>query len=210
MISRLHYITQDLPDKNHEQLAKEACEAGIDWIQLRIKNKAATEILPIALRVKEVCDQYKVKLIINDYVNIAKEVKAHGVHLGKEDMSAFEARTILGDNYIIGTSTNTFEDIFKNAQLPIDYCGLGPFKFTNTKEKLNPILGIEGYRKIMEQYLSQRLSVPIIVIGGITLNDIETLLQCSIFGVAISSYITNSPDKKNTIQNIKLLLNKQL
>src|ERR1700758_3328524 len=111
MISKLQYITQDVEGKSHQQLAEEACTVGADWVQLRVKSKSAIEWKKIAMEAVTICNKHKAKLIINDNVSLAKEIGAHGVHLGKEDMNPVEARKILGNNFIIGGTANTFEDI---------------------------------------------------------------------------------------------------
>ena len=199
-ISRLQYITQDVPYKTHPQLAEEACIAGVEWIQLRIKNKTQEDWLVIAKEVKQVCEKYKAQLIINDNAQIAKEVKAYGIHLGKDDMPVTEARKLLGEKFIIGATANTFEDILKLVEEKADYIGLGPFRFTTTKEKLSPVLNIEGYKEIMEKCDLHKINIPVIAVGGITSNDVEALLEAGVHGVAISSYITNSTNKVQTIQ----------
>src|ERR1700761_9300208 len=149
-ISRLHYITQDnIFGYTHAQLAEEACMAGVEWLQLRTKHKSASEWKQIALDVKKVCDKYNTRLIINDNVKLTKEVGAAGVHLGQNDMPVAEARKLLGKDFIIGGTANNLMDIEDHIQAGVDYIGLGPFWFTKTKEKLKPVLGLEGYRKIM-------------------------------------------------------------
>src|ERR1700758_5408380 len=111
MILKLQYITQDVEGKSHMQLAEEACIAGVGWIQLRLKNKAEEEVKKIAIATQDVCIKNNARLIINDNVSLVKEIGADGVHLGKEDMNPVEARKILGNNFIIGGTANTFEDI---------------------------------------------------------------------------------------------------
>src|ERR1035437_10002712 len=122
-ISYLHYITQETAGITHDELALSACLSGVDWIQLRVKNKSYSEWLDIALKTELVCRKYNVKLIINDNVSIAKAVNADGVHLGKTDMSPLEARLLLGADAIIGGTANTFEDIKILAASGIDYIG---------------------------------------------------------------------------------------
>jgi len=198
LISRLHYITQDLPDFTHAQLAELACKGGADWIQLRVKNKLQDEWLKIAQETKLICLKYNAKLIINDNIEIAKEIQADGVHLGKEDMNALEARKILGDDVIIGGSTNTLEDVEQQITNKCDYIGIGPFRFTSTKENINPILGLDGIKKIADQSAHK---IPIIAIGGITVKDIRSLLQTGIYGIAVSSGINLSTDKINATES---------
>lgn len=192
MISRFHYITQDVPDFSHAQLAEFACEGGADWVQLRVKNKSFDEWKKIAEETKLVCLRYGAKLIINDNVRIAKEVGADGVHLGKQDMNPKEARKILGKNFIIGGSSNTMDEVKWLMDNDVDYIGLGPFHFTSTKEKLNPVLGSEGIKIIAEKFGKQ---IPIIAIGGIKAKDIGSLMQAGIHGVAVSSGINMAEDK---------------
>lgn len=199
MISRLHYITQDMLDLSHAQLAEHACKGGADWVQLRVKNKSYSDWLKIAQEVKLVCLHYNAKLIINDNVKIAQEINADGVHLGKDDMNPLEARRILGEKSIIGGSTNTFEDVKRQIKNKCNYIGLGPFKFTSTKEKLNPVLGLEGIKKIAEEFAGK---IPIIAIGGITKEDIQPLLKTGVYGIAVSSTINLSAHQANTTQNI--------
>jgi len=202
MISKLHYITQYLEEKSHSQLAEEACLAGVDWIQLRVKNRSHAEWKEIALETLKVCKKHKARLIINDNVTLAKEIGADGVHLGKEDISAAEARKILGASFIIGGTANTFEDISVHASAGVDYIGLGPFRFTSTKEKLSPILGTEGYKSIIEKCKSENIRIPIIAIGGITVNDIPKILETGIYGIAVASEITKSENKLYTVKEL--------
>lgn len=205
MISRLHYITQDLPGFSHPQLAELACKGGTDWVQLRVKNKEYDEWLKIAQETKLICLKHRAKLIINDNIQIAKEIGADGVHLGKDDMNPKEARKILGKNFIIGGSTNTMEDVRWQMENGVDYVGIGPYRFTSTREKLNPVLGLDGIRKIAEQFGNK---IPMIAIGGIKLEDVESLMQTGIQGVAVSSGINLTEDKSKTVRRFISALKK--
>jgi len=207
MISRLHYITQDLPDFSHAELAEFACKSGADWVQLRVKNKSFEEWLKIAEETKSFCKKFGVKLIINDNVQIAKEISADGIHLGKDDMNPKEARKILGKNFIIGGSTNTAGDVRKRIEEGCDYIGVGPFRYTSTKEKINPVLGLEGIKGIAEEFGKQ---IPIIAIGGIQLEDIESLMQTGIHGLAVSSAINLQQDKVEMIKQFVSSLQKEI
>jgi thiamine-phosphate pyrophosphorylase len=203
MISKLHYITQELAGYSHSALAEQACIAGVDWVQLRIKNKTYDEQIIIANKTAEICKKYNAKLIINDNVKLAKEINADGVHLGKTDMEPAEARKILGNGFIIGGTANTFEDISRLVQSGVEYIGLGPFRFTSTKENLSPILGIEGYKNIMKKCRGEGINIPIISIGGIKSEDVMTLMETGIHGVAVSSAINMSNNKKNTVEKFR-------
>ncbi len=210
MISNLQYITQDAEFYTHAQLAKRACEAGANWIQLRIKNKSDEEWKVIALETLSICKKYSAKLIINDNVLLVKEIGAHGVHLGKEDMSTAEARSFLGSDFIIGGTANTFEDIKMHAVSNVDYIGLGPFTFTDTKQKLSPVLGIEGYKTILQQCKNENINIPLLAIGGITESDVEEILSTGIYGVAVSGAMTHSLNIKVTVSNFYSALEKSM
>ncbi len=200
MISKLHYITQEIEGKTHSQFAEEACRGGVKWVQLRLKNKSEQEWKEIALETLAVCKKYNAKLIINDNVVLAKEINADGVHLGNQDMSIVEARKILGNHFIIGGTANTFEDIKMHTAAGVDYIGVGPFRFTSTKEKLSPVLGLEGYAAIMQQCKSEKINIPIIAIGGIIPSDVSQIIETGVYGVAIAGYINHSERKEEVIK----------
>lgn len=188
-ISKLHYITQEVPGKAHWQLAEEACRGGVKWVQLRVKNKSQDEWLDIALKTFAVAKKYGSRLIVNDNVAIARETNADGVHLGKTDMDVTEARRILGDNAIVGGTANTWDDVKTLAGKGVDYIGVGPYRFTTTKEKLSAILGLTGYESILGQCADHKIKIPIIAIGGILKTDVIPLLETGVYGVAIASSI---------------------
>jgi len=199
-ISKLQYIT------SNPIHAEKACKGGADWIQLRVKNKSFEEWKVLALETKRICKLYKAKLIINDNVLLAKEINAAGVHLGKEDMSLTEARKILGEKFIIGGTANTIEDIMRLHRMNVDYIGLGPFRFTSTKEKLSPVIGINGYIYMFPELKRRDMNIPVIAVGGIRTGDVKSLIKAGVYGVALSSAITNTNDiTKSTQEFIKLL-----
>lgn len=193
-ISKLHYVTANPAH------AEEACKGGINWIQLRVKHRNDDDWKMIAEETKVICHRYGTKLIINDSVKLARLVNADGVHLGKEDMPPDEARKLLGPDFIIGGTANTFEDIERLAALKVDYIGLGPFRFTKTKDNLSALLGLQGYLDIMKECVTQHINVPVIAIGGIKLNDVEEILATGVYGVAVSSAISESGDIAATAQ----------
>ena len=186
---RFQFITHCTDKYDYYQSAEMALQGGCKWIQLRIKNKPVDEIKPIALRLKTLCKLHNAVFLLDDHVELCKEIEADGVHLGKQDMYPQKAREILGKNYIIGNTCNTYEDICESIKYPIDYIGLGPFRFTSTKENLSPILGIEKYELIVRECRTNNNYIPLVAIGGITADDILPILQTGINGVALSSAI---------------------
>lgn len=199
-IQPLQYITHGSPEEQIQQ-AKDACEAGVRWIQLRLKNVDDILLLQTALTIKAICTEYNAVFIVNDHVHIALAVDADGVHLGKEDSTPTDARILLGPEKIIGGTSNTLEDIEQLAQANVDYIGLGPYRFTKTKEKLSPVLGTEGYVNILLAMKQKNIRIPVIAIGGIQNEDVEDLMQTGVYGVAVSSSITHSMNKQDTVQS---------
>ena len=202
MIDQLHYISQQQGDSGHIETIKKALDAGCKWIQLRVKNQPESVVKSLATEAKKLCDSYDAKLIINDFPHIAMEVNAYGVHLGLLDMTITEARDIVGNEMIIGGTANTFEHIIQRVNEGANYVGLGPFRFTRTKEKLSPVLGLEGYQTIMKRLKENNIQIPIIAIGGLEVTDVEWLRATGIHGVALSGTITFSNDPKATVNEL--------
>ncbi|SDZ86891.1 thiamine-phosphate diphosphorylase [Flavobacterium gillisiae] len=203
MFNKLQYISQGNTVDEQLNNIHQALDNGCKWVQVRFKNHFSDDAFTLAETVKILCEEYLANFIINDNVYLAQQIAADGVHLGIDDMSISEARTILGDTKIIGATANTFEDIQNHIQNGCDYIGLGPFKFTTTKGNLSPILGLEGYRTIMEKMQENGLTTPVYAIGGITLDDVEQILQTGIYGIAVSGLITQATNKKKTIKQLK-------
>ncbi|MGV3507929.1 MAG: thiamine phosphate synthase [Sphingobacteriaceae bacterium] len=206
LVTNLHFLSAEPPELTHLECIEKACRAGVDWVQLRVKNKPLDEIIAIAKQSKIICDSYGIRLIINDHPSIAKAVAAYGLHLGKEDMSVTEARKIVGDEMIIGGTANTIEDVITHAKNGVNYIGCGPFRFTRTKAKLSPVLGLDGYKNIQTEAKRLNIQIPIIAIGGIETEDIAAILQTGISGVAVSSLIAFASDPKQEVSKIKELL----
>ncbi len=212
-IAALQYLTQDLPGFSHRAQVQMACEAGMRWVQLRVKNSPYQEWLKIAEEVRMITQEFNATLIINDNPFIAKEVKADGVHLGINDLGVNDARQLLGDEFIIGASAHSLNELYAINNTCIDYVGLGPVHLTQTKNNLDPILGLEGFKEIIEEVRSG-ISKPIIAIGGIKLNDVESLFHAGADGVAVSSAINLSPDPQKTlaqfIDQIRIFRNQEV
>ncbi|MCO5247682.1 MAG: thiamine phosphate synthase [Chitinophagales bacterium] len=189
LISRLHIITQDLENFSHIDQIRVACESGADWIQLRIKDTVYDKWKQIAEASKNICKEYGAKLIVNDSVQFAINIKADGVQLGYDDMPVHSARMLLGDEAIIGGSANTLEEAIKIYNEGANYIIVGPYKFTPNKKEMHHLLGVEGYDEMIDNLHNRGIDIPIIAIGGIRRNDLSSLLTTKIHGVAVSSAI---------------------
>jgi len=166
-----------------------------------MKEATASLIIDTAHQLKAICKQNDAVFIINDSVSTAQEVDADGVHLGKDDISIKEARSILGAEKIIGATCNSIKEIYFAIENGADYIGLGPYKHTTTKKKLSPILGIEGYRSIMEELNNNKVFFPIVAIGGIELGDVDALMRSGITGVAVSGGILGADDIEKAVKS---------
>lgn len=202
MMECLHYITKDDAGFSHEELCELACAAGVPLVQLRRKNVSEQELLASAKACREITGRYGVKLIINDHVDIALEVGADGVHLGLGDLDTGEARKRCPKDFVIGGTANSFEDLVHHYANGVDYVGLGPFRFTSTKERLSPVLGIEGYRMIVQRMREVGMQLPVIAIGGITLEDCADLKESGVHGIAVSALITEAADKERVVKTV--------
>lgn len=189
--NRLMLITHQTETYTDYEEAKRFLEGGGSWVQLRQKEGLDREM---AHRLAELCRQKNGVLCVDDNVDIALEIGADAVHLGKNDMPVDEAWKVVRKahrekDFLIGATTNTFEDIRQAARSGASYIGLGPFRFTQTKKRLSPILGLEGYRRIISQCEEAGIHLPIYAIGGIELEDIPDLMKTGVHGIAISGSI---------------------
>ena len=185
----VQFITHFTASISYSDSARIALEGGCRWVQLRMKDASSEELKATAVQVQELCRQYGATFIIDD-------------HLGKLDMPIKEARERLGKDFIIGGTANTFEDIRQHAADGADYIGCGPFRFTTTKQKLSPILGLDGYHSILTQMREEGITIPVVAIGGITREDIPSLKASGLNGIALSGGILKAENPVREMETI--------
>lgn len=188
----LQYITNGQTPKEvlNETLA--ALKGGCKWVQVRMKNATDTEVEEAVKLLKPLCAKAGAILLLDDRVELAKKLEVDGVHLGKNDMDPAEARKILGQAMIIGSTANTLEDLLEiQSKGASDYAGVGPLRFTTTKKNLAPVLGYEGYKRILSH---PDISIPVVAIGSVNIADVKPLVKAGAQGVAVSGSIRNSDD----------------
>lgn len=190
----LQYISHFTPQISYAEGIRMALEGGCRWIQLRMKDAPAEEIIACAEEVIPLCRRHGAKFLLDDHVELVRQLGADGVHLGKNDMPVDEARKILGPDIIIGGTANTIEDIIRLNKQGADYIGCGPFRFTTTKKNLSPILGLDGYKSIVLKMKELGIDLPIVAIGGITVEDIPAVMGTGVSGIALSGAILGAPD----------------
>lgn len=199
----VQFITHSTSSVSYLDSVRIALEGGCRWVQLRMKEATAEELRATALQARQLCRLYKATFIIDDHVELAKEVGADGVHLGLKDMPIREARKQVGSGFIIGGTANTFEDIRRHVADGANYIGCGPFRFTTTKQKLSPILGLEGYRSILARMKEAKIEIPVIGIGGIERTDIPALRAVGLSGIALSGSILRAD---NPVEEMRLVM----
>lgn len=201
--AQLQFISHFTDKYTYLDSIRMALEGGCQWVQLRMKDAPDEDFLRIGSEVKKMCERYDATFIIDDHVDIIREAGADGVHLGKKDMPIAEARKILGDDFIIGGTANTFEDVQMHYAASADYIGCGPFRFTTTKKGLSPILGLEGYKDVVSKMKAANINIPIVAIGGITAEDIPNIMQTGVTGIALSGTVLRAEDP---IEEMKRLI----
>ena len=200
----IQFITHETGSISYVEGARMALEGGCKWIQLRMKDASDDEVRKAAAEIQPMCKEHEAVFLLDDRVDLVKELHADGVHLGKNDMPIDEARRILGEEYIIGGTANTFEDIQRIAAQGADYIGCGPFRFTTTKKNLAPVLGIEGYRDIIAKMRNAGINIPMVAIGGITPDDIDEILATGVQGIAVSGTVLNADDPVAMMKSLLL------
>ena len=196
----VYLVTDDTCLKGRPLLdcVEQALIGGVTLVQYRSKHADGGAMYKEALALKTLCDKYNVPLIINDRLDIAMAVGAAGVHLGQDDLPCTVARKILGDAYIIGVSAHNPREALQAERDGADYLGCGAVFGTATKADVKK-LGLDNLRAIREA-----VKIPIVGIGGVTLNNYAEVLKAGADGAAIISGILAQEDIKVTVKQLKM------
>jgi thiamine-phosphate pyrophosphorylase len=177
------------------RLAEALFNAGARIIQVRNKMGSARELLEQVERILSFAP-HGAEIIVNDRVDVALIAGAGGVHLGQDDVPPVEARRILGLDPMIGFSTHNLEQAMQAEKLPVDYVAVGPIFLTTTKEKPDPVVGLENLNAIC-----QAIRKPVIAIGGIKLENAEDVLKAGATSVAVMSDVLSARDVASRVQS---------
>lgn len=180
----------------YEQVC-EVLQGGITMLQLREKKMAELEFLEEAVRMKRLCDQYHVPLIINDHPGIAKKAGADGVHIGQKDQDLCSTRALLGPDKIIGVSARTVEQAMLAQEQGADYLGVGAVFETGTKQDAQ-VIPLERLAEIC-----QSVTIPVVAIGGITRENMGRLEGSGISGVAVVSAVFAQKNIRQSVRQLK-------
>lgn len=196
---RLYAITDRhwLNGETLYQQVEKALKGGVTFLQLREKNLDEEDFMKEARKIKALCKKYKVPLIINDNVEIAREIDADGVHVGQSDMEAGDVRAKLGPDKIIGVSAQTVEQAVLAEKHGADYLGVGAVFPTGSKDDADDV-SYETLKAICEA-----VSIPVIAIGGITQENVKELAGSGICGIAVISAIYAQQDIRKASEDLK-------
>ena len=194
------YLVTDRRNKTDDEflnIIEEAIKGGTTIVQLREKTASTKEFYDLALKVKEITSRYDVPLLINDRIDIALAVGSEGVHIGQDDMPADIAREIIGEDKILGVSASTVEEAKKAEIDSADYIGSGAVFPTATKDDADSV-SKEELKKIIDS-----IDIPVVAIGGITVENAHTLKGSGIAGFSVVSAIMSAEDPKEASEKLK-------
>ena len=171
-----------------EQQVELAIKGGATFVQLREKNADEDEFLELALKVQKVCRAYRVPFVINDNVELAKKIDSDGVHVGQEDMNALDVRKLIGSKKILGVSASTVSEALLAEKQGADYLGVGAVFATNSKDDAESV----SHQALKE--ICDAVKIPVVAIGGISLNNVDELKGSGIAGISVISAIFGAAD----------------
>ena len=187
----------------YEQV-EEALRGGATFIQLREKKLGYDEFLEEAKQIQKLCKEYKVPFVINDNVEIAKQIGADGVHVGQDDMESGKVRTLLGEDKIIGVSAHNVEEALLAQANGADYLGVGAVFNTTSKDDVSTL-----NHEVLKE-ICKAVSIPVIAIGGINEENVLKLAGTGICGVAVISAIFAKDDIKEATKSLRQKVEKMV
>ncbi len=209
-IDRFHYLTQDLTYSSHFEQVKTACMTGAKWVQYRCFTKTDEEMLKELHEIAAICDDWGTTLIVTNHYHLLAKADIQGVHI--EDLGADlkEIRTIISEDKTLGASATNYEQVKNHIKNGADYIGCGPFAHTDTKPNTAAHWGLKGFENLVKKLNVDDLQIPIIAAGGITINNIEDLMQTGIYGVAISAAVNKAENPGKAFKEIYNLISGSL
>lgn len=199
-IEKLQFITHDIPQHSHIEQAQIACNAGAKWVQYRCLTKNDDELLKDIHAIAEICDDWGATLIVTDHIHLNGKADIQGFHIEDFEADFTQLREQLEEAVTIGGSATTLEGLIRLAREGADYAGFGPYYTSTTKPNNAALLGIDGYRNAMTELQRLGINLPVLAVGGITINDVDPLMLTGIFGIALSSAINQSDDMSAAYQ----------
>lgn len=191
-------------EKTIFQQVEETLKGGTTFLQLREKNLSDKEFKSEAEEIKKICAEYKVPFVINDNVELAKQINADGVHVGQDDMNACNVRQIIGNDKILGVSVQTVEQAILAEKQGADYLGVGAVFSTSTKSDAIDVT----YEMLRD--ICKAVTIPVVAIGGINKSNVNKLEKSGICGIAVISAIFAEKDIFEATKELKNIIIKIL
>ena len=189
MIPKLHYISQGSTPKEHLDNIQKACTSGIELVQLSLECTSQKKLLNYALQARDITAHFQTRLVIADHYKIAKAVKADGVHFTCVAIYPTNIKAALHSWQLISGTANSIQDFEKLLDKQVSYIYVGPYKASTSRSAITPTpMGLKGYSSITAEL---KTGTPIIAHGGITTQDVSSILQTGLSGVAVSDAITS-------------------
>ena len=197
------YLVTDKSDDVEKFLKtiEEAIKGGVSVVQIREKTADTLDFYNLALKVKEITTKYNIPLIINDRVDVALAIDAEGVHVGQSDMPCDVTRALVGHDKIVGVSAATIEEAKKAEKDGADYIGTGAVFPTATKDDA-PKITKKDLKEIVDS-----INIPVVAIGGITIENASELIDTGISGLSVVSAIMSSDDPKKSSEKLLNIFN---
>jgi thiamine-phosphate pyrophosphorylase len=186
------------PVVGYERLAQICVDREVAFVQLRMKDAPAAEVLAVARKLMRIVEGSKSRLIINDDAAVAADAGAHGVHLGQSDMTYDQARRIVGDAAIVGISTHNPAQTLDACAMRPDYIGIGPVFPTPTKKIADPAIGITGMKEML-----LLASVPAVALGSITCENLPEILRAGGRNFSMVRPVCQSNEPQKVIEQIQ-------
>ncbi len=183
---------------SHAEVAKRVVQGGADIVQLRDKDLSDREYYRVAMEMRSVTRGTQTAFIVNDRIDVALASQADGVHLGQDDLPVEVARRLAPGDFVIGVSVSSVEEAVSAQASGADYVALGPIFETSTKSDAGPAVGLQLLREIREA-----VTIPLIGIGGISLENVHEVIASGADGVAVVSAVVGQTDIVTSVKRFK-------
>ena len=190
-------------DRSNEEIVTAILKAGIKIVQYREKDYPMQQKYRECMIIKDLCAEYGACFIVNDDVALAMAIEADGVHLGQDDLPVEKARELVGNKMLIGLSTHSPEQVDEAANLDIDYIGVGPLYYTETKVDVCAAVGLEYLDYVVKYH-----HIPFVAIGGIKRSNVADVIKHGASCVALVTEITGAADIGAMISDVRVEISK--
>ena len=202
----LQFITNEKSPVSVVDQIKGFIKGGGRWVQVRMDDASDEEISKVVEEIKPLCLEVQAFLLLHNRVELAKTLDVGGVHLEKTSILPSKARLELGPAAVIGVTANTIDDIKAVRSLDVDYITIGPYKESDLFDKSLPVLGLDGIKDLDSDMQKLEINIAHVAAGGVGKNDVKTLLEAGVNGIAVSKDIAFAAEvKKETEEFLDIL-----